>query len=122
MIGPYILYRKNKIKKLPEGVPGSAHTNLTLFHISSNELKTLPISLRECSVLETMYANGNQIDSLPDDLFRSSTSDGSSCSSLQNLKLVNLSNNQIKFLPKSFVERFGTPNDEGICDKVSSEI
>ena len=59
--------------------------------------------------------NGNQIESISENFF---------CNEgvLPSLKLVNLSNNELESLSLSFVERFGKPNVDGVCDKVSRSI
>ena len=57
--------------------------------------------------LETLYANGNQIQTIP-----------SSLSRLQKLKKVQLSNNDISVLPIEFTQRFGEVEDTtGILKK-----
>ena len=74
------------MKYLPEGVPGKTHTNLTLLHLSSNQLSSLPESINECVSLQTVYANGNKIEKLPKRIF---------FDSMINVKLCNFSNNEI---------------------------
>ncbi len=107
-----VLCSKNKIKTLPEGVPGATHVNLTLFHISSNELPSLPSSICECPSLTTIYANANKIDKLPINFSR-----------IKSLTSCNLSNNLITTLSSEFVERFGEPaNTDGKCIKVSNVV
>lgn len=105
-----LIHRKNKIKKLPEGVPGSSHKDLTLFHISSNELEALPSSITKCTSLEIIYANANKIISVPTDF-----------ASLKALTHCNFSSNRIEVLDDSFVERFGSPDANAVCSKVCAQ-
>lgn len=104
----FLQCRKNKIKMLPEGVPGANHKDLTLFHISSNEISSLPSSICECPSLTTIYANSNKIYDLP-----------SNFSQMKSLESCNLSNNSITKLSVEFLERFGKPGEkDGKCMKV----
>ena len=110
-----LLLRHNQLRELPEGVPGSALLNLTLLHISSNQLTKLPDSLVDCSSMTHLYANGNQLKELPFGMER-----------LANLQRLNLSHNQIDYLPTDFRDAFGEPDvtsPEGLCvgGKVSNE-
>lgn len=99
--------RNNKLKSLPEGVPGVSHEHLTLFHVSSNELTALPASLSECPSLATIYANANKIEILPQGLAH-----------MKSLASCNLSNNFIATLGDDFLERFGEPSEnDGKCAK-----
>ena len=87
---------------------------LTLLHLSSNRLGSLPESLAECATLESLYANSNALTAIPNALVSSVSG------VLGNLKRLNLSNNQIRFLPSGFTERFGKADDTtGMCSKVS---
>lgn len=102
-----LLLRHNKIKELPDGVPGAALLNLTLLHISSNQLTHLPDSLVECTSLTHIYANSNQLEEVPLGL-----------EGLTNLQRLNLSHNNIEYLPTDFRDCFGSPDTdspEGIC-------
>lgn len=102
-------HSNNKLKSLPEGVPGVSHEHLTLFHVSSNELTALPASLSECPSLATIYANANKIEILPQGLAH-----------MKSLASCNLSNNFIATLGDDFLERFGEPSEnDGKCAKVS---
>jgi|AntRauTorckE5430_2_1112549.scaffolds.fasta_scaffold04238_3 hypothetical protein len=103
---------KNKIKYLPYGVPGSTHKELTLFHISTNDLEALPSSIAQCPSLKMIYANSNKIVQIPLDLAK-----------MQSLEHCNLGNNAIIQLDDEFLERFGTPNaKDGKCTKVVSSF
>ena len=96
---------------LPEGVPGKTHQDLTLLHVSSNQLESLPLSISRCASLQAIYANGNKIQRLPETFGHKD--------SLQNLESCNLSNNSIGTLSPEFLERFGTPDSTtGKCSKV----
>lgn len=65
----------------------------------------------ECSALTTLYANGNQIETLPETLFNN----------MLDLTTRNLSNNQIASLSNDFIQRFGSPMDSsGDCTKDSN--
>eukprot|EP00979_Chaetoceros_neogracilis_P008425 scaffold1872_cov268-Chaetoceros_neogracile.AAC.17 len=102
-----LMLRKNKIKYLPYGVPGSTHMELTLFHISTNDLEALPSSIAQCPSLKMIYANSNKIVQIPLDLAK-----------MQSLEHCNLGNNAIIQLDDEFLERFGTPNaKDGKCTK-----
>lgn len=108
------LNSNNRIVSLPEGVPGAGMPALTLLHLSSNRLGSLPESLAECATLESLYANSNALTAIPNALVSSVSG------VLGNLKRLNLSNNQIRFLPSGFTERFGKADDTtGMCSKVS---
>jgi Leucine-rich repeat (LRR) protein len=103
---------KNKIKYLPYGVPGSTHMELTLFHISTNDLEALPSSIAQCPSLKMIYANSNKIVQIPLDLAK-----------MQSLEHCNLGNNAIIQFGDEFLERFGTPNaKDGKCTKVVSSF
>ena len=105
---PLSILSKNKIKSLPYGVPGSTHKELTLFHISSNELEALPSSIAQCPSLRTIYANANKIVDIPLGLAK-----------MMSLEHCNLSNNAISELGHAFLERFGPPDaKDGKCTKV----
>lgn len=104
---------KNKIKSLPYGVPGSSHTELTLFHISTNELQALPSSIAQCPSLKIIYANANKIVEVPLGLAK-----------MESLEHCNFGNNAIVQLDHEFLERFGAPDDakDGKCTKVSVHV
>ena len=69
----------------------------------------MPDSLRECVMLKTFYANGNQIEEISAYLF----------GMMSELSTCNLSNNKISVLPEDFIDRFGQPEGmSGTCSKV----
>lgn len=84
---------------------------MKLLHVSSNVLRSLPNSISQCTTLETIYANGNLLDCIPNGIGLN----------LNNLRHFNISHNKIKDLPQDFVERFGNVDKKsGECAKVSS--
>ena len=92
---------------LPRGVPGSTHKNLSLFHVSSNGLTSLPSSIVDCTSLKTIYANANNINSIP-----------LAFAKMKSLEKCNLSKNSINNLDDEFLARFGRPDKDGKCTKV----
>ncbi|CAJ1944423.1 unnamed protein product [Cylindrotheca closterium] len=66
--------------------------SLEVLHISSNELSDLGTLDVDCPDLKTLYANGNQLVSLPMDLF----------ANCQSLKKMGVSHNQLASVPDSF--------------------
>lgn len=95
-------FRNNKIKSLPEGVPGAEMVELTLLHLSSNRLESLPSSLLQCTCLEYLYLNSNHLTAVPSGL----------ADALILLKRLTLSHNRLTALPPDFIERFGEPKDD----------
>jgi len=86
---------------------------MSLLHVSSNQLTSLPISITGCISLEYIYANGNSLQNLPVGIGVS----------LENLRHFNASNNEIKLLPHDFIKRFGEVDANcGECTKVYSVI
>ncbi|KAL3937920.1 MAG: hypothetical protein SGBAC_007068 [Bacillariaceae sp.] len=77
---------------LLKGALSSLAASLRVLHISSNELSDLGTLDVDCPDLQTLYANSNQLTSLPMDLF-------ANCPSLK--KLV-VSHNQLASVPDSF--------------------
>ena len=105
-----LLLRNNKIKYLPDGLPGPTLSKLSLFHISSNELTSLPPSIINCTSLEKVYLNRNKISTIPKHF----------AENLSKLSHLNLSSNSIEELPQDFIDRFGFPDKKsGECTKVS---
>ena len=79
-------------------------TDLTMLHVSSNQLERLPDSIVECTSLEFVYANSNKLRTIPNGM----------ASALVLLQRLTLSHNSIHKLSQDFVQRFGEPRDQ--CD------
>ena len=63
-------------------------------------LGNLPSSLTQCTGLEQLFANSNNLNVIP-----------SGINTLSNLKRLNLSNNKVVQVPDSFIKRFlGEPD------------
>jgi Leucine-rich repeat (LRR) protein len=77
---------------------------LTLLHLSSNQLESLPSSLLQCTSLEYLYLNSNHLTAVPSGL----------ADALILLKCLTLSHNRLTALSPDFIERFGEPKDK--CD------
>jgi len=109
----YLQLRQNQIKTLPEGLPGPDLPNLSLLHVSSNKLTSLPDSITQCTSLCTLYVNGNAITSLPMNGWKN----------MKKLKTFNVGSNNLDALPDEFVERFGEPDSKtGDCTKVGLDV
>ena len=63
--------------------------SLKEIYLGSNQIVTLPKSYEKLHKLEVLYLGGNRIRCVPDEL----------CTQLRNLTMLNLSNNQISYLP-----------------------
>jgi Leucine-rich repeat (LRR) protein len=96
-----LLLGHNQLQVLPE-LPTQC---LKLLHVSSNQLVELPKNLSLCSELQQLVANQNRLTKIP-----------SGIESLPMLQRLNLSHNQIDFLPLSFSTRYGDPDrTTGLC-------
>lgn len=100
-VSSYMLYSNNKIKELPEGVPGAGMTDLRMLHLSSNRLEKLPDSIKDGTSLEFLYLNSNLLREIPKGMTEA----------LILLKRLTLAHNKITKLPDDFVERFGNECD-----------
>lgn len=79
-------------------------TDLTMLHVSSNQLVSLPDSIVECTSLESVYCNSNKLTTVPAGM----------ADALVLLKRLTLSHNDIQELAQDFLERFGEVKEE--CD------
>lgn len=83
--------RENRLKVLPDWI--GEWTQLKDINASSNQLKTIPKSLGDCQLLTAIYLQHNKISKLPE-IFDEVQ--------LPHLKTLNLNDNRLSSLPRSF--------------------
>jgi len=109
-----LLVRQNQLQELPDGIfDNSKISNLKVLHASSNQLVRVPVSVKGCKSLTHLYLNSNLLKSLPNGMEKM-TLQGYS------MKRLNISHNQIDYLPAAFFHTFGEPDANGLCTKMDN--